>query len=105
MLRRSKQPELSRPLFSSRLLVVNDPSASRSVLSHTLTGRGYDVEMAESGPEALKKINRAHYDLVLLDEMMPARADLICSVCCVRRIHRVNCRSSWLHPAAMGSRR
>jgi diguanylate cyclase (GGDEF)-like protein len=32
--------------------------------------------MAESGPEALEKINRAHYDLVLLDEMMPGTSGL-----------------------------
>ena len=39
-------------------------------------GRGYELEVAESAAEALEKINRAHFDLVLLDKMMPGMSAL-----------------------------
>jgi diguanylate cyclase (GGDEF)-like protein len=60
----------------SKLLVVDDNRDHRESLSNRLMGRGYAVEVAESGPEALEKINRAHYDLVLLDQMMPGMSGL-----------------------------
>lgn len=36
-----------------------------------LTMAGYTVEVAEDGKEGLKKCKRGHYDLILLDLMMP----------------------------------
>ena len=59
-----------------KLLVVDDNPANRDLLSRSLTGRGYQVEVAENGAEALGKINRAHYDLVLLDQVMPGMSGL-----------------------------
>ena len=59
-----------------RLLVVDDDSNNRDMLSRRLTRRGYTVDVAEDGPTALEKISRAHYDLVLLDQMMPGMGGL-----------------------------
>lgn len=59
-----------------KLLVVDDNPANRDLLLRSLTGRGYQVEVAESGADALGKINRAHYDLVLLDQVMPGMSGL-----------------------------
>ncbi len=54
-----------------RLLVVDDNELNRDMLSRRLKGRGYDVQVAEGGREALEKLQGEAYDLVLLDVMMP----------------------------------
>src|SRR5579864_3796119 len=60
----------------SKLLVVDEDAGNRVTFSRSLVRRGYSVEVAESGPEALEKIEAAHYDLVLLDQMMPGTSGL-----------------------------
>ena len=55
----------------ARVLVVDDVELNRSMLSRRLSKRGFDVEMAEGGREALEKIRNGDYDIVLLDIMMP----------------------------------
>ena len=59
-----------------KLLVVDDNAENRDLLSLRLAGCGYQVEIAANGAEALAKINQAHYDLVLLDQMMPGMSGL-----------------------------
>ena len=68
--------EESKLSASSKLLVVADDPDNRHALSRRLAHRGYAVEVAESGAAALAKINQAHYDLVLLDQMMPGTSGL-----------------------------
>ena len=53
------------------LLVVDDDEGNRDVLSRRLMRDGYEVMLAESGPQALRMLNRYNFDLVLLDIMMP----------------------------------
>src|SRR6478736_2675302 len=60
----------------SKLLVVDDDASNRVALSRGLVGRGYSVEVAENGPEALEKLEVAHYDLVLLDQMVTGTSGL-----------------------------
>src|ERR1700759_194101 len=55
----------------NRLLLVDDDGNNRAALSRRLTMRGYRVEVAENGPDALDKVAHNPYDLVLLDQMMP----------------------------------
>jgi diguanylate cyclase (GGDEF)-like protein len=76
MLERSAPSGSSVRPALSKLLVVDDDLDHRESLSHRLIRHGYNVEMAENGPEALEKINQAHYDLVLLDQMMPGMSGL-----------------------------
>ncbi len=57
--------------MSARLLVVDDVELNRDLLGRRLKGQGYTVEMAESGAEALAKLEASAFDLVLLDIMMP----------------------------------
>ncbi len=64
------------PLDPCRLLVVDDDSENRDLLLLCLERSGYEVEIAETGADALEKINHAHYDLVLLDQMMPGMTGL-----------------------------
>ena len=56
--------------------MVDDDAGNRDTLSRDLGYRGYSVEVAESGQEALEKIEAAHYDLVLLDQIMPGMSGL-----------------------------
>jgi diguanylate cyclase (GGDEF)-like protein/PAS domain S-box-containing protein len=53
------------------VLVVDDNETNRKALSRRLVRSGFEVELAESGVEALRKTGERSYDLVLLDEMMP----------------------------------
>jgi signal transduction histidine kinase/GGDEF domain-containing protein len=58
--------------MGSRILVVDDEKEIRDFLLKALTRlKGYDVELAESGEEALKKIEKGNFDLVLTDLKMP----------------------------------
>jgi len=59
-----------------KLLVVDDNPANRDLLLGSLAYRGYQIEIAENGEQALDKIHHAHYDLVLLDQMMPGMSGL-----------------------------
>jgi class 3 adenylate cyclase/CheY-like chemotaxis protein len=56
---------------AATVLVVDDQPANIRLLDAVLTSRGYDVVAAESGEEALKRINESPVDLVLLDIRMP----------------------------------
>jgi diguanylate cyclase (GGDEF)-like protein len=54
-----------------RLLIVDDISDNRTVLTRRFQRRGFDVVEAESGLIAIDLIDRGSFDLVLLDVMMP----------------------------------
>lgn len=56
---------------SSRILVVDDDPSGRATVEALLFGRGYELEFASSGIEALVKASQQAPDLVLLDVMMP----------------------------------
>ena len=58
-------------MSAGRILVVDDNAQIRRVMRTTLTSRGYEVEDARSGEEALEKIRTERFDLVLLDINMP----------------------------------
>jgi two-component system KDP operon response regulator KdpE len=54
-----------------RILVVDDEPQIRRVMRATLTARGYFIDDARTGEEALDKLREEKYDLVLLDMNMP----------------------------------
>ena len=54
-----------------KVLVVDDEVQMRRVLRASLTVHGYDVVEAESGEEALDRLNGEQCDLVLLDLNLP----------------------------------
>lgn len=54
-----------------KILVVDDDKEIRELLEFDLTQSGYWVESAKNGVEGLEKALNQHYDLVLLDVMMP----------------------------------
>jgi two-component system response regulator RegX3 len=55
----------------TRILVVEDEQSYSDPLSYLLRKEGYDVDVAETGPAALERFDRAGADLVLLDLMLP----------------------------------
>ena len=54
-----------------KILVVEDDAQMRSLLMRSLTYEGYHVDAVGSGLEALRKIDCARPDLVVLDLMLP----------------------------------
>jgi class 3 adenylate cyclase len=60
----------------SLILVVDDNAMNRDMLSRRLRRRQYDVEEVASGREALERIEQQHFDLILLDIMMPGMSGL-----------------------------
>jgi two-component system response regulator RegX3 len=55
----------------TRVLVVEDEESFSDALSYMLRREGYEVEIAESGPDAITAFERSGADLVLLDLMLP----------------------------------
>ena len=55
----------------ARLLVVDDDRTNCQILSKLLGRRGYEVQIANSGREALELLERQDFDLALLDYQMP----------------------------------
>lgn len=54
------------------LLVVDDDPAIRGLLTQVLKREGFEIDTAENGAEAIKKIDDGKkYDAILLDLMMP----------------------------------
>jgi len=53
------------------VLVVDDEEQNRTLLHDPLEARGYEIEEAENGVEALQKIAERPPDVILLDLMMP----------------------------------
>jgi two-component system, OmpR family, phosphate regulon response regulator OmpR len=53
------------------LLVVDDDRRIRALLSRFLFGEGYRVSTAETAAEARAKLEGLHFDLLILDVMMP----------------------------------
>jgi class 3 adenylate cyclase len=56
---------------ASRILVVDDNAANRDLLTRRLSREGHLVEAVEDGRSALHQVASDHFDLVLLDLMMP----------------------------------
>lgn len=63
-------------MSAARILVVDDDPQIRRVMRVALTGRGYEVDDAKTGEEALEKVRDSRFDLVLLDMNMPGMSGL-----------------------------
>jgi CheY-like chemotaxis protein/HPt (histidine-containing phosphotransfer) domain-containing protein len=58
-------------LQNKKILVADDNEMNRLVASTMLKHYGIIIEEAENGLEAIEKISREHFDLVLMDVQMP----------------------------------
>jgi DNA-binding NtrC family response regulator len=59
-----------------RILIIDDEASIRESLETLLTLEGYNVETAPEGESGLDQIDRASYDLVLLDLALPGKNGL-----------------------------
>jgi pilus assembly protein CpaE len=55
----------------ARILIVDDNESARRSLRLVLKMKGYEVETAETGQEAIEKAQGGFFDLVILDIMLP----------------------------------
>ena len=60
---------MSRTL--QRVMVIEDDLATAIVHSFMLKTRGYTVTLAESGEQALERIEHVHPDAIVLDLLLP----------------------------------
>lgn len=70
----------------TRVLVVEDETSYSEALAYVLRKEGFDVAVAETGPDALEEFDRSGADIVLLDLMLPGLSGT--EVC--RRIRQVS---------------
>jgi two-component system phosphate regulon sensor histidine kinase PhoR len=67
--------ETPKPLdaasYVPRILVIDDEKRIRDACRDLLTQQGYRVACAENGMQGLEMIQAAHFDIILLDLMMP----------------------------------
>jgi diguanylate cyclase (GGDEF)-like protein/PAS domain S-box-containing protein len=58
------------------LLIVDDEESNRDMLSRRLQRQGFEVALAENGPQALDSIRKQAPDMVLLDIRMPGMSGM-----------------------------
>jgi two-component system, OmpR family, response regulator len=56
---------------AKRILIVDDEPQIRSFIGRALTAAGYATEFASNGATGLRQALAAHYDLIILDLVMP----------------------------------
>ena|ERR1700741_5017009 len=61
----------SDPTQPSRVLIVDDDKSIRTLLTTVLTRKGFSVEAAQNGDEAIDVISDRKFDAIILDLMMP----------------------------------
>lgn len=54
-----------------QVLVVDDDAGIRGLLRLVAERRGFSVDVAADGVEALQKLSECHYDVAIIDLMMP----------------------------------
>jgi DNA-binding response OmpR family regulator len=55
----------------NKILIVEDDAFIRDIYQVKFVQEGFQVQLAENGLEALKKIEQESFDLILLDVIMP----------------------------------
>lgn len=58
---------------AKKILIVEDDQFLREFYQELLTGQGYLVDVAPDGEVGLQKIISNHFDLILMDIMMPKK--------------------------------
>lgn len=56
----------------ARILIVDDEPSITEFVSYAMQKEGYQTEIASDGEEALRKIEQQHFDLFILDIMLPS---------------------------------
>jgi excisionase family DNA binding protein len=67
----AKAPTQAAAPGRPRILVADDESSIRELLSKTLALADYEVDVAHDGRAAIERLRSAHYDLLITDLKMP----------------------------------
>ncbi len=67
----SLEKSIKEFVFRPRVLVIDDEDRIQKACHRLLTQEGCEVETADNGIKGLKMIEEKHFDIVLLDLMMP----------------------------------
>ena len=59
-----------------KILIVDDEKRIRDTCGRMLVNEGFEVALAESGEKGLETIQREHFDIILLDLMMPGMSGM-----------------------------
>jgi len=57
----------------AKILIVDDDAPFRAILEITLSAEGYEVKTAANGEEALELVLQEHFNLILIDLIMPQK--------------------------------
>ncbi len=57
----------------ARILIAEDSNTDLKFLESILAGKGHDLVFAMDGEEAEQKISHAHFDIIILDVVMPKK--------------------------------
>ena len=63
--------------FNKSILIVDDDLHLQKMYGFSFSKRGFDIDTAANGSEALDKIREAKFDVILLDIMLPRTNGLI----------------------------
>lgn len=55
----------------SRILIVDDQPGMRETFTDILTDKGYQVEVAEDGYQAIERVRKSPFDIIFMDIRMP----------------------------------
>src|SRR5215469_7818139 len=75
--------------MSSRILLVEDEPGLVMTITDLLIAEGYDVDSASDGESGLAKALAGHFDLLILDVMLPKRSGF--DICREVRAKGVDC--------------
>jgi len=71
------QPAAQRSTSSGRILIADDEPHIRRILQTLLEMAGFEVDLRQDGTDALEAVRSSeHYDLILLDIIMPGATGL-----------------------------
>lgn len=68
---RLRTPRVDAEVKGRRVLVADDDELNRTILERHLVRRGFEVELAADGKDAVKRMSKAPFDVVLMDTTMP----------------------------------
>jgi signal transduction histidine kinase len=63
--------EMANKKREGKILLTDDEKTTREILTRALTARGFNMETASNGFEALQKIQNEHFDMLITDLLMP----------------------------------
>lgn len=65
--------------MSKKILVAEDSSVIHNLIRRILIMQNYEIVSVKNGAQAIEKLNKERYDLVLLDIHMPVMGGIECA--------------------------